>query len=685
MKKVISLALACMMLLSAFVFVSGADEVADDRYKGDPANGKGLVEEVQAYVLPTAPTFEFDEKGNPTNETLLAKGAIDRTVWGEPTVVAKASEATGAWTAEANDNVLFAYDRTFEDLYKDDPKETPLVYSEDGAWSKLSYRLWLAWDNDYFYIAAEIDDPDGYSLKTGSSSVWNGDCLQFELDPLGPNGVMKYAEFTYDYKTTCFDWWQYERPWYNANSVMNIGVGKIEGLKRNQYQVVNMAPTESGTIINDPKTKRDIKLNIVTCDENTVNPGMTVIQLALPWKEVLDTAAYAGNINAENIGAGYVLGMSASVLNGCKSERDGEWNSYLNWGSGVTGASMTKTAPWFAYVNPGSNAVVLNANSALDTATPVTGAKVAEPIKEVEPEDRVLFSDLGDSDNQIPTSTSMTYDVADGIEASADMAIIAVDPTDSTKSLVGWWVGDTYGVYAGYDITNKQFIFATQAAGDGINRDQIIARSDLTYDWQVADEDADKPAEWGRLGIKIVGDTATLYFNGKQVLEATNPRFGHHIITEDEATADPTLKAGAVGEALVNQVFILNNTAAVVIDNYSIKTSAWSHNFTFNSEDKEWNASPMRACEAAVQRPAYAPLVKGTAYYAEKKAASAVLAGDVNGDNKLNAKDVTAIMKYLVGAAPAKFDADAADYDGNGSINAKDVTKLMKYLVSNPA
>lgn len=58
--------------------------------------------------------------------------------------------------------------------------------------------------------------------------------------------------------------------------------------------------------------------------------------------------------------------------------------------------------------------------------------------------------------------------------------------------------------------------------------------------------------------------------------------------------------------------------------------------------------------------------------------------GDANGDGKLNAKDVTAIMKYLVGAAPKNFVEAAADYDGNGSINAKDVTKLMKYLVANP-
>lgn len=58
------------------------------------------------------------------------------------------------------------------------------------------------------------------------------------------------------------------------------------------------------------------------------------------------------------------------------------------------------------------------------------------------------------------------------------------------------------------------------------------------------------------------------------------------------------------------------------------------------------------------------------------------LPGDVDGNGKLNAKDVTAIMKYLVGAAPKNFNEAAADFDANGKINAKDVTKLMKYLVT---
>ena len=59
--------------------------------------------------------------------------------------------------------------------------------------------------------------------------------------------------------------------------------------------------------------------------------------------------------------------------------------------------------------------------------------------------------------------------------------------------------------------------------------------------------------------------------------------------------------------------------------------------------------------------------------------------GDVNGDGKLNAKDVTTIMKHLIGNTLSSFDVTAADFNNDGKVNAKDVTSLMKALVSTKA
>ena len=56
-------------------------------------------------------------------------------------------------------------------------------------------------------------------------------------------------------------------------------------------------------------------------------------------------------------------------------------------------------------------------------------------------------------------------------------------------------------------------------------------------------------------------------------------------------------------------------------------------------------------------------------------------AGDVNGDGSINAKDVTTLMKELVGKYVSYYDSFSADVNADNTINAKDVTKLMKYLV----
>lgn len=683
MKKILSLALSGMMLLSSLAASVSAADAEPTKYTGDENNG--WVQTVNAYALPTAPTFDFDAKGNPTSTTLKEKGVIDTAVWGEPTVVAKASEANTYASTAPNNNQLFVWEQAFEDKYKEDKKTA--TNTPDGAWSKLEYKLWLRWDNDNFYIAAEIKDPDGYSLLNGSASIWDGDALQFMIDPVGPNGVMKYADFNYDYTKTHFDWWTYKAPWSNQNCMLNLGVGDVTGLKRNRYQVVNMAATESGTIMNDPKSERGIKLNIVNANENTANPGVTVLTLALPWNEIVDTASFAGNLGLENFGAGYTLGMSATVLNAADPATNpgatGKWNSYLNWGSGVTGASMDTTAPWFPYVNPGSNAVVLSDKSALDNSVTVENMRQAAEVKPVEHVDQVMYFDLADGNNNLSAAdvANSTYNAEAGFATAADFAICDLDPVDNTRSLVGYWIGSDYSVYAGYDITTKQFVLAQQDTSNGIKRDNIYKRSDKTYEWQVADEENSKPAEWGRLGLVQTGDTVKLYFNGELVLEDTNAIYGHD----------------ADGNWLLNRTLIMYNSAAAVVDNWVMASTDYNFlageeakatticfNYNFDTDDQGFNASPMRglAEKLGVVRTPYDPENKeGVAYYADRSAVS-VTPGEVNGDGKINAKDISDIMKHMLGKTPEGFIEAAADYNSDGSINAKDITAIMKAILN---
>ncbi len=57
--------------------------------------------------------------------------------------------------------------------------------------------------------------------------------------------------------------------------------------------------------------------------------------------------------------------------------------------------------------------------------------------------------------------------------------------------------------------------------------------------------------------------------------------------------------------------------------------------------------------------------------------------GDVNGDGKLNAKDATAILKYIVGKLedPIENFELIADVNGDTKVNAKDATKILKTIV----
>lgn len=53
--------------------------------------------------------------------------------------------------------------------------------------------------------------------------------------------------------------------------------------------------------------------------------------------------------------------------------------------------------------------------------------------------------------------------------------------------------------------------------------------------------------------------------------------------------------------------------------------------------------------------------------------------GDINGDDAVNNKDLTRLMKYLAGEDVVVVE-DALDVNGDGTVNNKDLTRLMKYL-----
>lgn len=55
--------------------------------------------------------------------------------------------------------------------------------------------------------------------------------------------------------------------------------------------------------------------------------------------------------------------------------------------------------------------------------------------------------------------------------------------------------------------------------------------------------------------------------------------------------------------------------------------------------------------------------------------------GDANGDGAVNAKDVTATMRHILGKSGGVFNESQMDFDRNGVVNARDVTALMREIL----
>lgn len=66
----------------------------------------------------------------------------------------------------------------------------------------------------------------------------------------------------------------------------------------------------------------------------------------------------------------------------------------------------------------------------------------------------------------------------------------------------------------------------------------------------------------------------------------------------------------------------------------------------------------------------------------ENLTARAALAGDVNGDGAVNANDISALKKFLVGL-DGSLSGDA-DVNGDGSVNVFDAVAVRRIVMQNP-
>lgn len=339
MKKIISVILACIMLSALFVMPTSAAQSNVD---------------VSALKFTKQPTID---------------GVISEEEWGAMTFSVKGSEASTNSDESVNEF------------------NTYIEFQDEEVREYFGYDVWLRWDADYFYIGAIVHDPDGHSLPQGGASIWNGDVIQFRIDPSGPNSCMKRADPNYDYKTTAFDFNKYifkddtSRIWVNASKLINAGIGLVNKTSAQAFDMqAEKDMTLDGTLVGITTVDTGDMVDTFYCE--------TVYECAIPWATI-------GATGAENT----LLGMTMVGFNSVA----GSYNAYLTWGSGLCGSQSRdarKTAG-------GSNAVTLVA----DEVTPADTYAVVTTEVETVPDFIITEkADDGASTTKAPETTTPKVD-----------------------------------------------------------------------------------------------------------------------------------------------------------------------------------------------------------------------------------------------------------------------------------
>ncbi len=236
MKKLISMLIVAVMIVATFAAAIPAGAVF-----GLP------VQEVEALYFDAKPEID---------------GIVTDAEWGEPTAIADQADVGNSIvvvetdTPEANDYNTFFY-------------RNP-AGSYDVTLLNMSYTIWLRWDESYYYVAVKVKDPDGHSLKNGKNSTWDGDALQFRVDPEGSNAVMPDI---YDAESD-------GKPW-GRDDICDICVGFVQAAGGfteawDNKKDIGLTPFSDGT------AKVSVAPAGASFSSDTA-AGYTTYEIAIPW------------------------------------------------------------------------------------------------------------------------------------------------------------------------------------------------------------------------------------------------------------------------------------------------------------------------------------------------------------------------------------------------------------------
>ena len=411
MKKITSLLIAVLMIVStaAMIVPAGATSAAHTLDENNVAIDV-------PYFSGTTNFYEISGKSTDRNKLIEPLGSInisnkrgsgvlnlDGTIteaeWGVPIVeVDKNYAATLKGMEPSEENTYFWH--VSQVVNAQNKLEWPKGYNPDG---EFSYKVWMAWDEDYLYVAAKVKDPDGFFANQPDEDIWNGDCLQFIIDPDGPNSIAGGSGYNPKEQTTPWatraDSWRKDpdndKITWRTSKVCNIGMGYLGGdggvemfdmenryfpkyepvydasgnvdymtVNWKQYEIAYNGFDKPGEESQAPNPLEGDKYAYAAVLPKAVSRTQfeTTYEAAIPWELVsgsyieydYKTQKTTPRIVAPNPKAGDEYGISMVVLDGARGEK--EYNSWLTWGSGVCRAQTESSDYGTA---GGSNSMVL--------------------------------------------------------------------------------------------------------------------------------------------------------------------------------------------------------------------------------------------------------------------------------------------------------------------------------------
>ena len=408
MKKILSMAIVCIMLAAIVMIPVGAEQTNVD---------------VSALKFAKAPTID---------------GTLSEDEWGAPTYVIKATEAADKENASegvSDHNTYLSVkadiDGEFIDKFRND----------------FDYNLWLRWDDRYFYVAVQVNDPDGHHATETGGNIWANDAVQLRVDPQGPDSKQAATAAdrgeTFDWKTTEWDFAAgtsnsetdafggdgNPKVWNNAGKLINAG-----------FALVGDMPSEYGPVSYDMQAKAAMKgvLFSATTDfdpdaEEDNLSCVTNYEIALPWSVI------GGKLNGDDWKpeTDTYLGMSLVVLNS-------GGDVWLTWGCGICGAQGYDARETCG----GTNAVLVST----EEITPKDGYATTPAEEGVIDTSTTIHADYLET---LEPGTHEVLFVTNRAEYTFDLEVLAADDTAEYENKeykangggsAVWKKGDTEGL-----------------------------------------------------------------------------------------------------------------------------------------------------------------------------------------------------------------------------------------------